>query len=176
VALAKSGTAPDADNPFRDKIVLVGATFAESRDFHATPAGLMSGVEIQANMVHTLLGRRALLAPPWALNVGLLALLCGTVSMLSVWLRPLWLTLAGLGLGALLVAASWQAYSRGYWLDFVAPLVAIIAYAEGSRMLARRRLRAAFGQYVSPEVLERVVREGTDLAGELRTVSVLMSD
>ncbi len=176
VALARSGTQPDPDNPFRDKIVLVGATFAESRDFYATPGGLMAGVEIQANMVHTLLGRRALAAPPWALNLALLAALCVSVSVLSVWLRPLWLTLAALGLAGLLVAASWQAYARGYWLDFVAPLCAVLAYVEGSRLVARRRLRAAFGQYVSPEVLDRVVREGTDLAGEIRTVSVLMSD
>ena len=32
VALARSGVKPDADNPFRGKIVLVGATFPESRD------------------------------------------------------------------------------------------------------------------------------------------------
>jgi adenylate cyclase len=176
VALARSGTAPDPDNPFRDRIVLVGATFAESRDFYATPAGLMAGVEIQANMVHTLLGRRALLPPPWPLGMALLAALCVTVSVLSIWLRPLWLTLAGLALSGLLIAVSWRAYARGYWLDFVAPLVAVLGYVQGSRMVARRRLRAAFGQYVSPEVLERVVRDGTDLGGEVRSVSVLMSD
>ncbi|MBI3031471.1 MAG: CHASE2 domain-containing protein [Candidatus Rokubacteria bacterium] len=53
VQLARSGVRPEADNPFRDKIVLVGATFAESRDFYPTPTGLMAGVEIHANMVFT---------------------------------------------------------------------------------------------------------------------------
>jgi len=73
---AKSGVRPEADNPFRGKIVLVGATFAESRDFYPTPLGLMAGVEIQANMVHTLLARRALLPPPWTLNLALMVVGC----------------------------------------------------------------------------------------------------
>jgi len=54
--------------------------------------------------------------------------------------------------------------------------VATIGYVHVSRLIARRRLRSAFGQYVSPEVLDRVLREGSDLGGETRTVSVLMSD
>ena len=58
----------------------------------------------------------------------------------------------------------------------MAPLVATIGYVHVSRLIARRRLRSAFGQYVSPEVLDRVLREGSDLGGETRTVSVLMSD
>src|SRR5206468_1232539 len=55
MAVARSGVRPEGDNPFRGKIVLVGATFGEIRDFYGTPMGLMSGVEIQANIVHTLL-------------------------------------------------------------------------------------------------------------------------
>jgi adenylate cyclase len=43
-------------------------------------------------------------------------------------------------------------------------------------MVARRRLRRTFGEFVSPEVVARVARDGATLSGELRTVSVLMSD
>jgi len=177
VQMAKSGVEPGTDNPFRDKLVLVGATFAESREFHPTPVGLMAGVEIQAHMIHTLLARRLLRPPHWASNLALLVGACLAVSVLSLWLRPLWLTLAGLALVAVFAAASYEAYMRGgYWLDFVGPLVAMVAYIQASRLLARRRVRSAFGQYVSVEVLDRVVREGSDLGGEVRTVSVLMSD
>src|SRR3972149_3325994 len=150
VQLARSGIRPEADNPFRDKIVLVGATFAESRDFYPTPTGLMAGVEIHANMVFTLL---------------------------SPWLRPLWVALLSLLLIAAFAAVSYEAYTQGgYWLDFVAPLIGMLAYIEGARLLARRRLRAAFGQYVSQEVMDRVLREGAGLGGQVRTVSVRMSD
>ena len=56
------------------------------------------------------------------------------------------------------------------------PMAAMRAYLQWSTRLARRRVQRAFGQYVSPEVMQRVVREGADLGGEVRTVSVLMSD
>jgi len=177
VQLARSGVDPGADNPFRGKIAVVGATFAESRDFHPTPVGLMSGVEIQANMIHTLLSRRMRAPPHWTASLALLAGMCLAVSVLSLWLPVFWLTLAGLGIVAVFAAVSYEAYVRGgYWLDFVGPLVAMIAYIRLSTFLARRRLRAAFGQYVSVEVLDRVLREGSALGGEVRTVSVLMSD
>src|SRR5207302_5412941 len=59
-AAAQSGMTPEADNPFNGKIVFVGATFADSRDFFPTPLGPMAGVEIHANIANTLLERRAL--------------------------------------------------------------------------------------------------------------------
>jgi len=177
VQLARAGTIPDQDNPFRDRIVLVGATFAESRDHFPTPTGLMAGVEIHAHMVNTLLSRRALLPPPWYLNVALLTLVCVSISVLSLWLRPLWLALVGLALVAGLVAASYEAYTRGgYWLDFLAPLIGMLVYLQGAHVLRRRRLRSAFGQYVSPEIMDRVLQTGTPLGGEVRRVTVLMSD
>jgi adenylate cyclase len=40
----------------------------------------------------------------------------------------------------------------------------------------RERLRHAFGAYVDPELTERVLREGTDLAGEDVEVSLLFAD
>jgi adenylate cyclase len=177
VALARSGTEPDPDNPFRDRMVLVGATFVESRDFFPTPTGLMPGVEIQAHMLNTLLSRRTLLPPPWYLNLALLAAVCVSISVLSLWLRPAWLALVGLALVAGLVAASYEAYTRGgYWLDFLAPLLGTLAYLQGAHLLRRRRLRSAFGQYVSPEVMDQVLRRGSPLGGEVRQVTVLMSD
>ena len=177
VALARSGTEPDPDNPFRDRLVMVGATFVESRDFFPTPTGLMSGVEIQAHMVNTLLSRRTLLPPPWYLNVALLTTVCVSISVLSLWLRPAWLGLVGLALVAGLVAASYEAYTRGgYWLDFLAPLLGTLAYLQGAHWVRRRRLSSAFGQYVSPQVMDQVLRTGASLGGEVRRVTVLMSD
>jgi class 3 adenylate cyclase len=177
VRLARAGTVPDRDNPFRDRIVLVGATFAEGRDTFPTPTGLMAGVEIHAHMVNTLLSRRTLLPPPWYLNVALLTVVCVSISVLSLWLRPLWLGLVGLALAAALAAASYEAYTRGgYWLDFLAPLIGMLAYLQGAHILRRRRLRSAFGQYVSPEIMDRVLQTGAPLGGEVRRVTVLMSD
>jgi len=118
-----------------------------------------------------------LLPPHWLLNLSVLIGACLSISLLSLWLRPLWVALVSLALVAGFAAVSYEAYTQGgYWLDFVAPVVEMIAYIQGSSLLARRHLRSAFGQYVSQEVMDRVLREGAGLGGEVRTVSVLMSD
>src|SRR5262249_31763686 len=80
VATARRGIRPDDSNPFRGRVVLVGATFRESRDFYATPVGLMAGVEIHANMINTLLSRRALQPPPFFLNMLVLTAFCLSVA------------------------------------------------------------------------------------------------
>lgn len=177
VAMARRGVRPDVSNPFRGRIVLVGATFHESRDFYATPVGLMAGVEIHANMINTLLSRRALQPPPFLLNMLVLTASCFAVALLSLWLRPAWVSAVAGALVAAYVGLSYEAYTQGgYWLDFVAPLVGMLGYLQGSRLLARRRLRRAFGEFVSHDVMNRVLAEGARLGGETRTVSVLMSD
>src|SRR5262249_54334719 len=57
-AFGEPGAAvPPADSPLKGRIVLVGATFADSRDFYETPYGKLSGVEIHANVVHMLATR-----------------------------------------------------------------------------------------------------------------------
>ena len=137
----------------------------------------MAGVEIHANIIETLLSRRTLLPPPMGLNLAVLAAACLAVALLSAWLRPLWVAVASAGLIVLFAAVSYEAYARGgYWLDFVAPVTGMLAYLQGARILQRRRLRRTFGEFVSPEVVARVARDGATLGGELRTVSVLMSD
>src|SRR5258707_6716801 len=129
---------------------MVGATFVESRDFYPTPTGLMSGVEIQAHMVNTLLSRRTLLPPPWYLNVALLTAVCVSISVLSLWLRPAWLALVGLALVGGLVAASYEAYTRGgYWLQFLGPLLGTLPFLQLGHWDARRRLPSAIGPVVS---------------------------
>jgi adenylate cyclase len=128
-------------------------------------------------MVQTLLGRRALLPPPPGLNLALLLAACLAVALLALWLRPLGVAVASLGLVAVLTVLSYEAYTRGgYWLDVVAPVAGMLLALQADRVLGRRRLRAAFGQFVSPDLLDRVLREGAALGGEVRVLSVLMSD
>ena len=45
--------------------MLVGGTFADSRDFYPTPHGLMAGVEVHANVVHMLTTRRFIQPSNW---------------------------------------------------------------------------------------------------------------
>lgn len=78
---------------FRDRYVLIGATAPGLGDLHANASpdvpGLMSGVEIYANVLQTLIsGRHVTVAKPWQdLLFNLVPL---TVALFGVlWLRPL---------------------------------------------------------------------------------------
>src|SRR5215470_3203545 len=149
-AIGDAGVDIAGDNPLRGRTVLVGGSFADGRDFHRTPYGLMSGVEIQANIVHMLITGSLVRPAGWlaGLAVQLLAVVLAGLVMVSV--RPLWGTAACLA-GALLLGV-------------------------GADILSKRRLRDALGRYVSPEVAARVERNPGDLDGERRQVSILFTD
>ena len=177
VALARSTAEPGRDNVFHGRIVLVGATFAEAREIYATPAGPMSGVEIHANMVHTLLTRRFLASTPWPVSLAMSIAACLALAWLSVRVRPAWTVLAAVVAVVVLALASYAFFRRAaYWLDIVPPVVSMLAYLGASAVLRRRRVRSALGLYVSRTVSETVWRTGVDLEGEMREVSILVSD
>lgn len=166
------------DNPLRGRIVLVGATFADSRDFVQTPVGRLPGVEVHANLVHMLATRR--LIRPSGFAVGLAAqlavvLIAGVV--LTLW-RPLPGTLLVLALTlAVGLPASYLAYhGAGYTVDVVLPVVATCALGLGAEALRRRRLVDSFGRYVGREVMRAVVADSGALRGDRREVTILVSD
>jgi adenylate cyclase len=178
VALAEPGAAIAWNNPLRDRIVLVGGTFAESREFFQTPRGLLPGVEVHANMVHTLVTRRFIQFSGWAVSVGLQIAICLLLGIALTVLRPLAGTLLSV-MGALLVGlpASYLAFHKvGYWVDFLLPVLAICLLGIMAEAIARRRLREAFERYVSPEIMSQVMSNPHSLRGERREVSILFSD
>lgn len=166
------------DNPFRGRIVLLGGTFRESRDFYKTPYGLMPGVEVHANLVHMLVTRTFIRASGWVVSLGIQIMVVLVAGVILVNLRPLAGTVLS-GLGTLLVGvpASYLAFQRGgYWLDFFLPVLATCLLGLGTEALARRRFRDSFGRYVSREVMAQVLADAPSLRGERREVSVLFSD
>jgi adenylate cyclase len=169
---------PAADNPLRGRLVLVGGTFVDSRDFYPTPHGLMAGVEVHANVVHMLTTRRFIQLSSWlvgfAINAGVV-LVAGVV--LTV-LRPLTGTLVCVvGAFVLGVPAALLAFDRGgYWIDFVLPVLATSLMGLGSDALDRRRFRDSFARYLSRDVMAKVLADAPSLRGEHRSVSILFSD
>jgi adenylate cyclase len=166
------------NNPLRDRIVLVGGTFRDSQEFFQTPRGLLSGVEVHANLVHILVTRRFIESSSWAVSLGLQVAVCLLTGVALTALRPL----AGTCLcvmGALLVGlpASYLVFHMlGYWVDFLLPVLAICFLGMVAEAIARRRLRDAFGRYVSREVMSQVMSNPHSLRGERREVSILFSD
>ena len=176
-AIGDAGADLAGDNPLRGRIVLVGGTFQDGRDFHMTPFGRMAGVEIQANIAQMLLTQSFVRPAGWiaVLGVQLVAVLLAGLVMTAM--RPLSGTVVCLAAAAILgIPASLAALRRGYLVDFLLPVLAVALLGLGADLLARRRLREALGRYVSPEVAARVERRPEQLAGERREVSILFSD
>ncbi len=170
------------------KAIFIGAT---ARDLHdqqnvATSYGdPMSGVEIHASIYDTLVSR-AWLVPvsPWI--QGLLVLLVGLIlGFLAPTVRPRWSFLAALSMWIAWLLSAFILFDRGHVLDIVwITFVIFFGYASLilERWLAtetqRRQLRSAFSRYVSPSVVEHLIREPDKLklGGERRVMSVLFSD
>jgi adenylate cyclase len=166
------------DNPLRDRVVLIGATFAESRDRYPTPHGIMAGVEIHANILHTLLTRSQIRPIAWGTSLPLQVALCLLLSALFAVIRPNRALLISLAGAALVTAGSgaWAVAQQSYWFDFLTPILAMRLSVSLHDAMERRRIRHSFHQYVGREVADRVYLDDPALAGQRRTVSVMFTD
>ena len=178
VPLSEPGATIAWNNPLRERIVLVGGTFRDSQEFFQTPRGLLAGVEVHANLVHMLVTRRFIQSSGWAVSLGLQVVVCLLTGVALTALRPPAGTFLSV-MAALLVGlpVSYIVFHKlGYWVDFLLPVLAICFLGVVAEAIARRRLREAFGRYVSREVMSQVMSNPHSLRGERREVSILFSD
>jgi CHASE2 domain-containing sensor protein len=145
-------------------IVLVGATAQIFQDQHPTPRGTMSGTEIQANALATILDGVPL-QPAAALWTALLAFLLALVAPLVALRRHILIALAATGVALVVYLVAVQlAFNGGTVLNVSTPLLAALLSAAmtvvGGYVLAGRELRsmreqfAAGAQDVVADVLE----------------------
>ena len=176
--IAEANVPMASDNPFRGKIVLIGASFLESRDFYPTPHGLLSGLEIHANIIHTIL-TRSQIEPTRRLMAFVFLLLFTIVSSLLITLfSPTVVTILSLAaIPLILVPLSYLAFAYlGLWVDFVTPLLAIRWGALVAEYLEGRHVRKSLGHYVGWEVAKQIVEQDEQLAGKKQVVTVFFTD
>ena len=173
--LGDKGSEVPADNPLRGRIVLVGATFAESRDFYATPHGRLAGIEIHANIVHMLATRSFIRPMGWVLSLGMQVLLVLVGGVLFTVVNPFVGTVICLTAAVVIgLPASYLIFERGhYWLDFMLPIFATRVMAWGVDLLDRRYVRETFGLYVGAQEAEKISRNDAKLRSERREVSIV---
>lgn len=170
----------------KDKVVIIAYEPSEVQDKHQTPyARLMSGPEVHANIVETILtGRSPRPVPlPYRLVYLVILFTLGIVLFYRFSPVPGLMTLVLLASGA---AAFSYLLFRGNWLlpAAVPQLGLLLGYLGilGLRLTGeereRARLQQIFGRYVSGEVVEKLLASGRqpDLGGEGYRVTVLFSD
>lgn len=171
------------------KVVLIGSSAVALFDLRTTPLDrLVPGVEIHAQVIENILAGTLLSRPNYAIAVELVAL--GGLGLLVIVLVPILGALPILFVGAAaaagLLAAAWGLYGlKLVLLDASYPLIAglavyiVLTFFNYWREEARReQMRGTFSRYVSPALVEILVREPhlVKLGGETREITVLFSD
>jgi adenylate cyclase len=172
---------------FRDKIVLVGASATGIGDLRVTPYGALDfpGVEIHANLIDNILNQQYLVrsAPQVLTDIGMIFLFGIPLGMWLAVVQPRWMVL-GFALLLPFTGIVYWAFLHGWWLNFIVPalftLVPNVSLVALYRVLIeeqeKRKVRGAFQQYVSPEVIRRLLADPERVKPRKTPVTVLFSD
>ncbi len=173
---------------FRGKVVVVGASYAALQDIKAVPVSdaVMSGPEVQANAVATILGGFPLRTVPTWLEVLIAVLFAAAVPLLM--LRAAFQVTLAAGV-ALLIAWPISAYllfTADRIVPVVTPLGGLLVGAVGTiavhaigQAFERARTRDAFARFAPAAVVDQVLAkagDGARLGGRRATSTVLFSD
>jgi len=170
----------------KGKLVLIGATATGIGDLRATPFGGTNfpGVEIHANIIDNILNNRFIKRDARSSLVdALLIFLFGMP--LGIWMalaQPRWMWL-GAGLLIPLAAVDYGAFLHGWWLNFTVPAMTLtgnVLFVSLYRALIeereKRKLRAEFSQYMSPEVIRRLMIDPRLIDPKKTDITVMFSD
>jgi adenylate cyclase len=171
---------------FRDKVVIVGGTAAALYDQKSVPFPLkMSGPEMHAQMLDSILSNRFLERAPKAESIGVVLASALVAASMTAAVGPWSGVLCGLFLGSALIFGLTEAFARGHWVPLVEPVVATslatfggVAYQYFVEGREKRRVARIFSRYVSKDVYDQLLASPVDarLGGTRRLMTVLFSD
>ncbi|HXE33843.1 MAG TPA: adenylate/guanylate cyclase domain-containing protein [Verrucomicrobiae bacterium] len=171
---------------FKGKIVLVGASATGIGDQRSTPYGGIDypGVEVHANVIDNILHQDFLVRGAKQALLDILAILFLGIP-LGIWMalvQPRWMWF-GAGLLVPLAAADYLAFRHGWWLNFTVPamtLVGNVVLVSLYRVLVeekeKRKVRAEFANYLSPEVIRRLLVDPRLVDPKKTDITVMFSD
>lgn len=188
---------------FKDKIVLIGSTMAEERDYHTVPipnpvdgGRLMHGVEIHATAIQNVLDQNFITHADPNLEIFFIFFLSIVTFFLISWFKQIRLRyIAFLELGSFLIVlmlavgvfefAILSFSNANILMSVVNPgLVIFLAYIGTivHQYLAERQqktlIRSVFSHYINPSVVNELILnpEKATLGGDRRELTVFFSD
>ncbi|HEY6943880.1 MAG TPA: adenylate/guanylate cyclase domain-containing protein, partial [Candidatus Acidoferrum sp.] len=171
---------------FQGKLVLIGATATGIGDLRATPFGGANfpGVEIHANVIDNILNDRFLKRGAKQAAIDVLLIFAFGIP-LGIWMAlvsPRWMWF-GAFLFVPLVAVDYWSFLHGWWLNFAVPALTLASnvllvslYRSLFEEKEKRRVRSAFGQYLSPEVIRRLLVNPQLVEPKKTEITVMFSD
>lgn len=176
---------------FKDKIVLVGATMPLLKDFYATPFAnegnnARPGYQIHANAVQTILDNNYLSR----FNNWYTLLIMFSFCMILAFVNRYFNAVAGFAVALLLTGAFfgityWAFISLNIIMMITGPVIALLMTQSGMvgyeyymEQKEKRRIKEMFSSYVSPELVDQMVRTGDDpkLGGNEVYITAFFSD
>ncbi len=171
------------------KLILIGTSAVGLLDTKTTPVDpVMPGVEIHAQVLESVLTRTVLSQPNWAISAEFFfALILGLlVIAFAPMFGPVTLVAVGVLFASALIGTSWYFYTQHRLLiDFTYPLAStmsiyltLVFSSFVREQKQRRQIRSAFGQYLSPALIEQLAQspEKLQLGGEEREMTIMFSD
>jgi adenylate cyclase len=173
----------------KGKLVLVGTSAGMLNDIKTTPVSpVMPGVEIHAQVLESALTGGFVQQPRYGIGLEFIAAVMAGLFVIAFApnLGPARLVALGALFATGLIGSSWYAYQyHRELIDFTYPLLSTTAiyltliFSGFAREQAQRRqIRSAFGQYLSPALVEQLAQspEKLVLGGEEREMTILFSD
>jgi adenylate cyclase len=166
--------------------VLVGASATGIGDLRTTPYGGITypGVEVHANSIDNMLNHEALTRGASQELWDIAAILFFGVAV-GIWMAlvaPRWMWF-GLSFLVPLLAVDYVAFLRGWWLNFSVPALTLASnvllvslYRALVEEKEKRKIRTAFGQYLSPEVIRRLLLNPKLVEPKKTEITVMFSD
>jgi adenylate cyclase len=171
------------------KLVLIGTSSVGLLDVKTTPIDrVMPGVEVHAQVLESALTKAVLSEPNWGIGAELVgAVLLGLIIIaVAPLFSPAVLFLFGSVVVAAIAGTSWYFYTgQRLLIDPTYPLISSLAIyltlvfsSYVREQSQRRRIRSAFGQYLSPDLVAQLAQshDKLRLGGEERVMTVMFSD
>jgi adenylate cyclase len=183
---------------FKDKIVIVGAgpSLAEEKDIFPTPFEKMSGAEIHANVIQSIIDNNFIIPQPLMITVPLViglslftfVFIAGLKTIkikFSVLIDILGVALVLSLLYIIIAISTWLFIEKNYLVQMTSALSAVILSYIGSivyyYVVERRQkvmIKGMFSQYVNPTVVDELIAdpEKLRLGGERKELTIFFSD
>jgi len=170
------------------RIVLVGATGKGLADLRPTPfEKVLPGVEINATIIDNILQDNYLSQPKWHHTFNYLMVL-GIGLVLSFTLSRV-KAVTGFTVSAFLILIysvfNQNMFNRGIWINLTYPCLQIMAVYTSITAFnyfhetqQRRFIHGAFGQYLSPAIIQKLIKNPSllKLGGEQKRLTAFFSD
>jgi len=164
---------------FAGKLVFIGGSDIKSKDFFPTPYGLMSDVQIHANIAATLRDGAPRMLSSWVLFA--LGFCCVLVLIVPLMRWPLWSTIC-MALADLLLVIGFTIWLFGYAhlvLAASVPLLAVVLSYNVIVIYEYSRVHLTLAKFVGPDMVKRALYRFAHFrlgAGNVELASAMFCD